>query len=139
MNPNIMSFFKELIQRISTRSPVFFKILQFFAAGLTFAGYIPSMLQRWLNIEVPGHIITLCEDVAHYATGFFAASSLTAASPAVALKENGEILKQTDEKRLPFTKQCEEKAKEKLTDVPLVAEVVAIKEEESSDNKEVEE
>lgn len=133
MNPTILTFFKEFFQRLFIKSPVFFRVFQVVTATLTFAGYFPSMLQRWFNVEVPGHVITMCEDVAKYATGFFAASALTAQTKPVAIMDDGDVLKKTDDKKLPFTKKCEDKsAKEELAKVQKVPEVVDIKEGEES-------
>lgn len=132
MNPTILTFFREFFQRLFIKSPMFFRVFQIITASLTFAGYIPSMLQRWFNVEVPGHIITLCEDIAKYATGFFLSAALTAETKPLAVMEDGDVLKKTDEKKLPFTKRHEEKAKEKLSEIPKVAEVVDIEKGEES-------
>lgn len=110
MGSIIISFFVELFQRIKTKSPTFFRVLQLLGASLTFAGYIPSMLQRWFNVEVPGHVISMCEDVAKYAAGFFAAALFPVAAQPIAVNGDGEVLKKTDEKKLPFTAKKEEKA-----------------------------
>lgn len=105
-------FFVELYNRLRTTSPKFFFVLQLFTSSLTLAGYIPSMLQVWFNVEVPGHVIALCEDVSKYASGFLAASLLPVASPRVA-KTDGTILKKTDQAKLPFTDKSEKKAEAK--------------------------
>jgi len=127
-----MKFFSELFQRIGTRSPVFFRIIQVFTASLTFAGYIPSMLQQWFAVAVPGNYITLCEDIAKIAMGVCGGSFLTVDPKPVAIMHDGDILKKTDENRMPFTKMCDEKEKQKLKNVPKVAEVVDIKKDEAS-------
>ena len=132
MNPNVLMFFKELWQRLSIKSPVFFRIVQVFTASLTFAGYIPSMMQRWFGVDVPGHYITLCEDIAKIAMGVCGGSFLTVDPKPVAIMHDGDILKKTDEQKMPFTKMCDERAKQKLKDVPKVAEVVDIKKDEAS-------
>lgn len=135
MSSIAMNFFVELWHRLKTKSPTFFRVLQAFAAILTFAGYFPSMLQRWFNVEVPGHTIALCEDVAKYAIGFLAAAALPVNAPQVSVNEEGVILKKTDEKKLPFTAKKEIKQAEKPGGVlapqtDLIPEVVATKEEE---------
>lgn len=109
-----LNFFVELWQRLRTKSPTFFRVLQLFSALLTFAGYIPSILQRWFNVEVPGHIITMCEDISKYSAGFLVAASLPVSSTTVAVTTQGEILKKTDETKLPFTaiKEVKEEIKE---------------------------
>lgn len=135
-----LNFFIELWHRLKTKSPTFFRVLQAFAAALTFAGYLPSMLQRWFNVEVPGHTIALCEDIAKYAIGFLAAASLPVKSPQVSVNEEGKILNKTDEKKLPFTAKKEIKQAEKPGGVlapqtELMPEVVATKEEAKIEEK----
>lgn len=114
MSSIALNFFVELWQRLRTKSPTFFRVLQLFSALLSVAGYVPSMLQRWFNVEVPGHIITMCEDISKYAVGFLAAASLPVSSTTVAVTTQGEILKKTDETKLPFTaiKEVKEEIKE---------------------------
>lgn len=127
MNPLqiMLDFFKEFINRIGTKSPAFFKVLIFITASLTLAGYIPSMLQQWLDVEVSGKVIALCENIAKYATGFLVASGLTVKTPTVGQTVEGSVVKVTDEKKMPFTAKSEQKAAAKeipppevLTDVP---------------------
>ena len=110
MNPLqiIIDFFKETFNRIKTKSPYFFKILMVLGASLTFAGYFPSMLQQWFNVEVSGGMIHFCESVAKYAAGFFVSSSLTAKADIVGQTERGNEVKVTDETRMPFTARKEQ-------------------------------
>ncbi len=65
-------------------------------------------MQRWFNVEVPGHMITMCEDIAKYATGFFAAAQLPVSQPVVGQTEEGRDIKVTDEKKMPFTAAVED-------------------------------
>lgn len=130
-----VNFFVELIHRLKTKSPTFFRVLMAFAAILTFAGYLPSMLQRWFNVEIPGNIITMCEDIAKYATGFLIATALPVGAQQVSVTAEGEILQKTDSKALPFTAVKEIKQAEKAGGVlapqtEVVPEVVATKEDE---------
>lgn len=117
----MLSFFVELFNRLRTKSPKLFQVLQVFAGSLAFAGYIPSMFQRWFNVEVPGHIITLCEDVSKYAAGFFAAVLLPVKTPPVAQTETGAAVEVTDKSKLPFTAKAEAAViKEAVPPVPVV-------------------
>lgn len=118
MNPLqiILDFFKELVNRIGSKSPMFFKVLQVLGASLTFAGYFPSMLQQWFGVEVSGNVISFCETVAKYATGFFASSMLAAKSSIVGQTEGGLEVKVTNENKMPFTAKVE--AKEVADKVP---------------------
>lgn len=105
----LIDFFREFFARLSTKSPAFFKVLMVFMASLTFAGYIPSMLQQWFGVEVSGGVIHLCETIAHYTTGFLIASGLTAKPDVVGQTEKGMEVKVTDKKRMPFTANKEMK------------------------------
>lgn len=116
-NP-VISFLQEYLNRLFVKSPLFFKRLQLVAALLTFAGYVPSMLQVWFNVIVPGNIIHLCETISKYSTGFFAAALLPTQSATVAQTSTGDLLKVTDEKKLPFTAASEEKTADKQNDLP---------------------
>lgn len=117
----VLSFFIELFHRLRTKSPKVFRVLQVFAGSLTFAGYVPSMLQRWFGVEVPGYTITMCEDISKYAAGFFVAALLPVKTPPIAQTKEGEPVQVTDEKKLPFTAKAEEKAiKEAVPPVPVV-------------------
>lgn len=120
MSSQALNFFKELFNRLQTKSPKFFFVLQIFGGSLTFAGYIPSMLQQWFNVEVPGHIITMCEDIGKYAAGFFASSMLAVKTPVVAQTVDGDEVKVTDEKRMPFTSVSEKKEVETAEPPPPV-------------------
>lgn len=113
MNNTAVNFIIEFFQRLKTKSPAFFRVLMAIAAFLTFAGMFPSLLQRWFEVEVPGHIIAMCEDIAKYAAGFLVATALPVNSVDVGVNSEGEILKKTDEKKLPFTAVKELKQAEK--------------------------
>lgn len=127
LNSQLLNFFIEIWNRLRTKSPKIFKILQLFAASLTLAGYLPSMLQRWFNIEVPGHIITMCEDISKYAAGFFAAVLLPAKTTTVAQTEEGSAVIITDEKKLPFSAKIENKeVVETVPQPPVLSEVPEI-------------
>lgn len=135
MNPQIAAYFREALARLFAKSPMFFTIYKHFMASLTLAGYAPTVLCDYFNVDLQPHFVKLCTDISKVALGCFMTGFLPAASPAVALKENGELLKQTDEKKMPFTKMCEQRQADKLTDKPVVPETVLIKKEESSDVK----
>lgn len=111
MNPLqiILDFFKEMVNRIGTKSPMFFKVLQVLGASLTFAGYVPSMLQQWFGVDVSGNVINVCETISKYATGFFASSMLAVKSQTVGVTTEGSVVKVTDEKKMPFSAAAEQK------------------------------
>lgn len=121
MNPAVI-FLKELVNRIFQKSPKFFQIVKIIMALLTFAMYLPSMLQVWFNVEVPGHVIRLCEDIAKYAIGFFGGSLLPVEQKPVAQTDEGKAVIVVDEKKLPFTAKTQEKLIDKV-DPPIASDV----------------
>lgn len=116
-NP-VGAFFTELLQRLITKSPKFFRVLQTVAACLTFAGKIPWALGRWFGVEIPESTVTLCNDIAKVAIGFFGASMLPVASPPVAITTSGDILKKTDEKKMPYTAAAEQALADTKEELP---------------------
>ena len=103
----IPTFFKELLNRLRTKSPRFFFILQLFGASLTFASYIPTMLERWTTLIVSQQFINFCEDIAKYAAGFTLAALLPAESKPMAMTKEGDVLKKLDSETYPFTAKNE--------------------------------
>jgi hypothetical protein len=125
-NNMALDFLREFLNRLVTKSPRFFKILQVIFGLLTFVSYVPSMLQRWFGVEVPGSTITLLEDIAKYSAGFFAALLLPVKQVPVAQTPEGEAIKVTDEKKMPFTAKAEAKAIEETVPPPPVKDVPEI-------------
>lgn len=124
MNLQVINFFKEALFRLGTKSPKFFFVLQIFGASLTLAGYIPSMLLRWFNVDVPDHLITMCEDISKYAAGFFLASTFPAISKTVGQTDEGHAIVLTDEKKMPFTSASQMKdIKKDAPPQPVISEV----------------
>lgn len=129
MNTQLINFFREALFRLGTKSPKFFFILQIFGASLTFAGYIPSMLLRWFNVDVPDHVIVMCEDISKYAAGFFIASTFPAISKTVGQTEEGHAIVLTDKSKMPFTSASEKKEiKKDMPPQPVISEVPENKE-----------
>lgn len=129
MNPLqiILDFFKEMVNRIGSKSPMFFKVLQVLGASLTFAGYVPSMLQQWFGIEVSGGVIHICEKVAAVSAGFFASSMLAAKPAIVGQTVSGLEVKVTNENKMPFTAKSEAKDIAKTIPPPDIIEEVTEK------------
>jgi hypothetical protein len=121
MNSPALNFFIELWNRIRSKSPKFFMILQGVSLSLTFLGKVPTALESWFNVEVADSFVRMCNDISSHAIVFFAAASLPNSNPAVAKTENGTILKTTDEERMPFTAASEAKREEnKKEDLPII-------------------
>lgn len=119
----VHSFFIELLNRIRTKSPKFFLILSIIGAALTGLGWLPTMLRDWFNIEMAPNFVVMCQDIAKYATGFFAASVLPVKSVPVGQTPEGSPIIVTDEKKLPFTAKAEDKRVEETVPPPPVVNV----------------
>jgi hypothetical protein len=120
----VAMFFVELFNRLKSKSPKFFLVLQVIFASLTFAGYVPVMLERYANISVSQNLINLCEDIAKYTTGFLIAVLLPSKPTPVAQTEEGKAIIVTDEKKLPFTAKDEKKSVDETKPPPPVAEEI---------------
>lgn len=103
MNSPALNFFIELWNRLKSKSPKFFMVLQIFSASLTFLGFVPYALENWFNVEMAHNFVRMCKDISSHAITFFVAVSLPTSNPPVAKTESGAILKTTDEARMPFT------------------------------------
>lgn len=123
MKPNILSFLQETLQRLFTKSPKFFKIWMIISGTLVLITGIPDWI-RFTGITIPNlwnHDVTLAVAWASRAATFMAI--LTSKSPIVAVTVGGNVLKATDDTKLPFTAAVEQKAAVK-EQVPKVDEKV---------------
>lgn len=109
---SLKAWLQENLARLFTKSPLFFRIWQLIGA----AAVLLTSLPGWLSdIESAGiHIPQLLNDkanlivkVAGYAIAGMA--YLTTQSKPSAIDEKGNVLKQTNEGKLPFTAGAEQK------------------------------
>lgn len=119
----IIDFFRESLNRLFSKSPLFFKVAQLISACLAFAGFVPRILQSYFNIEIPNHTEELCKDIGIFFTGFFGAVLLPVKQKPVAKTEEGEAIKVTDEKKMPFTAKAETKEMAETVPPPPVKDV----------------
>lgn len=110
MQPNIMSFLTEMIQRLKQKSPKFFKIWNIFNSIVLFVSGLPVILTQFgitdLNV-LPAYvlkIITFCA-----AWGLFM-TKLTVSSTPIGVTHKGDVLKVSIDDKLPFTTAVEKKA-----------------------------
>ena len=110
------AFLKEMLQRFFTKSPKFFKIFQLLSGACTAVTGLPEFLQMF-KINLPP-ALTVLENkaVAYAAMGVFFTALMTSQSKPAATKDDGGILKQTDETKLPFTAATEVKMADKMKD-----------------------
>jgi hypothetical protein len=114
----MITFLQELFMRLSAKSPKFFKVIQFVSLLAAAVTGLPGLLQE-MNINLPDWAEVLQNKSVAWAsaTSLFI-SMLTVQAKPVSKTEDGEILKKTDEKKLPFTSQSEQKAALRETPLP---------------------
>jgi len=113
MNNPLISFLQEIFLRLSSKSPLFFRIWQWVSGAVAAVSGLPLTLQ-WLGITLPppydalsNKTVAICGIIALFM------SALTTQGKTVAIDQNGTPIKQTNSAKLPFTFQQESKAVEK--------------------------
>lgn len=111
INNGLLLFLQENLQRLFTKSPLFFKIWTYISLFLVLVTGIPELINAISGvITIPDlwneHITTA---VAWAARGTLLISLLTTQSKTVAQTTGGVALKETDSKALPFTAKNENK------------------------------
>jgi hypothetical protein len=96
------SFLLELWNRLGAKSPRFFQVLQWIFGALTFANLIPGALAKYFNVDMPPHLVNLCNDIAIGTAGFTAGCSLPVRNKPVAETARG-VVTVTKKEDLPFT------------------------------------
>lgn len=119
MDSQLMNFFREAWNRIGSKSPKFFFVTRMIGLCLAAAGKLPWLLDRYTNVDPSQELINLCSDIGWFFTGVFGASFLPTQSTAVAVTQNGAVVKQTNTETLPFTANAEAK-KSDAQDLPVI-------------------
>lgn len=124
MNSAIVLFLKENLQRLFTKSPLFFKVWTFISLVLVLITGVPELVNAISGvITIPElwniHITTA---VAWASRAALFMSMLTTQSVIAASTSGGIPLKQTDAAALPFTAAAEVKTLDKV-DVPVAKNV----------------
>lgn len=115
-NNLFVAFLKELFLRFSTKSPKFFRIFQLISGVCGAVTGLPEVLSG-LGISLPENLTVLQNKaVAYAAMGVFFTSLMTSQSKTMGTKEDGTVLKQTDDTKLPFTAANEVKVAAKMPD-----------------------
>lgn len=116
MNNLFIKWLQENIQRLFTKSPLFFKIWMGISGAFVLVTAIPEALTIF-KIDLPQLFNdTLQKIISGASTGMFLMALMTTQSKAVGVDVNGNILKKTDEKQLPFTSVQEVKEVAKKSD-----------------------
>jgi len=114
-----LNFFKEIWFRIGSKSPKFFFVTKVIGLALALAGKLPWALERYTSVHPSEQFVNLCSDIGWIFTGVFATSLLPTQSKAVAVTEEGEVIKKTNTETLPFTAKEESKVSDKQ-DLPVI-------------------
>jgi len=128
-NP-LLLFLKETILRLTTKSPKYFQILQWIAGAVVLVIALPEAL-HYLGIDLSEALKGTLDKIVAIATKLsLLIPFLVSQSQTTAIDEQGNLLKQTDEKKLPFTAQAEGKQAQKMqiNDLKVVREVTPEKE-----------
>lgn len=113
MNNLFLSWLQENFKRLSSKSPLFFVWWQRISFALVLITAIPEFLQMF-DVELPAPFNTyLSKAVMFCSIGILWMARLSSQSQPVAVVPSGEILTKTDENKLPFTAQAEQKEAEK--------------------------
>ena len=112
-NTILFDFLREMIQRLGTKSPKFFRVIGIVSAAAALVTGLPGLFQE-LGITLPAWAeIAQSKTISIAATVSFFISKLTTQSAPVAITQSGEILTKTNEEKLPFTAKAEEAAASK--------------------------
>jgi hypothetical protein len=113
MNNLFLTWLQENIKRLFSKSPLFFIWWQRISFGLVLITAIPEFLQM-AGIELPEPFNTqFSKIVLACSVGILWMARLSSQSVAVAVTPEGDVLKKTDETKLPFTAHAEQTKAEK--------------------------
>lgn len=109
-NSQLLNFLREMLNRAFTKSPMFFRIWQWASGILLVMTGIPELLEQ-LGVALPEPFSTMAiKAVAWASAGMYFMSLFPTQSNVVAATEQGDLLKQTDSTKLPFTAKSEERS-----------------------------
>ncbi len=111
MNNLFLAWLSENLNRLFTKSPLFYKVWQIILGALILVTGLPKFLLAFhLHIPSPYDVFAN-QSVAWCSIGAFIMASLS--SKGRVQVSEGEIVKKTDETKLPFTAEAEKKEVEK--------------------------
>jgi hypothetical protein len=117
-NNALIQFLQETLLRFSTKSPRFFQIWQYVSGALVLITGLPQLLEL-MNVHLPelwsANVNTA---VAWASRGLFLMALMTTQSSTVAVDASSNILKKTNEAKLPFTATQEVKQLQKQSTIP---------------------
>lgn len=115
MKANILTFLQENLQRLFTKSPMFFKIWTLIAGVFVLITGIPELLNALpFDLHIPDVWNERTTIAVKWASRAAAAMALlTTKGIPVGITPGGNVLKVTNETKLPFTAALEKKSAEK--------------------------
>lgn len=116
----VINFVKESLNRIRTKAPKFFFILQIIGLSFLFAGQIPKALDRWTNIKASEKFINFCNDISKGSIGFLLSTLFASQGKTLAKTEEGEIVGKVPKDQFPFTTEAASRKAEKEGDLPVI-------------------
>lgn len=123
-NP-LLAYLQEFFQRLSTKSPKFFRVIQIVSAVATLLTGLPGLFEE-LGWTLPDWATILQnKTVAFCMLTALTISKLTTQSTAAAQTASGQVLKITNDEKLPFTAANEQVAKPPA--LPIVMDEVVTK------------
>jgi len=123
LNSNLILFLKENLQRLFTKSPMFFKIWSWISLCLVLITGVPDLINSLSGIVVIPDVwnANITQAVAWASRAALFMSLLTTQSKTVAQTDEGTGLKKTDSAALPFTAKVEANVAEKQEEsVPII-------------------
>lgn len=113
--PGLILWIIENFKRLGTKMPIFFKVWAFISGFGVALTTLPQTIS-WLglmNIHIPFLDAHANEIIRYCSTGALVMSFLTSQSKPVGVDQQGNIIKSTDTKKLPFTTASEQKIVDK--------------------------
>lgn len=106
-NNSLLLFFQEIMKRLFSKSPKFFKIWQILAASTSAVTGLPGFITM-LGIQLPPVLLTL-ENKTVAIAGLMAwfIARMPIQSPAIVVTTDGALVKKADDSATPFTAQTE--------------------------------
>jgi hypothetical protein len=108
MSNPLISFLSEILKRLFTQSPLFFKVWQWISMAALAVSGLPSLLTT-LGITLPPALTVLENKFVTVGAAVALFMSMLTTQGTVAKKDDGTITTDSPKDKLPFTTQAQEK------------------------------
>jgi len=122
MNTNVLTFLRENLQRLFTKSPLFFKVWMIISGALVLITGMPDFINMLSGngFHIPDlWNVKVTNAVAWASRAALFMSLLTTQSKPAGITQDGTVIKTTDTDKLPFTTASEQKIVDK-TEAPVI-------------------